>query len=697
MIASALGVGKVLADVPQENVRLRVDSPGPYVTGDTVRFSATLIGGIGSRYLYVELIDPFGSVRNRVKIKEHDGRFTGYMPLDRELPESTYTLAAYTMYMQNRGADHFFRMPLEVRSIYSYKYKIEPTFAGNALTVKLTKSDSGTPVECESLILFGPRGVIFNAGRKKSSYRFKLPDDVATVMVKFDNFLKFIAVPVDSTAVRPEFYPEGGALVPNTSNALAIRTSDVDGRPMRLSGAIVSSPGDTLCRFQTDSAGLDKVHFFPCEGERYFALTAGKSFEMPSVRPDATALQVIKREEHFTVNVIGAQRSPVTLEANVSGITELLEVDPEFPLTIPVASLTPGVVDFTLLSADGEVISQRSIFNGAANDAEMLARAPESRTTDAFAIEIGGEISGTIKSRWRGKPLKGASVNILAPSIDLAVSATTDEQGRFRIGGFDWPDGTAFAIRAVNANGNPEHNFAIDADTFPAVRPLPQPVSFNNYVAPDGDLLLRAGIMLKEITVTARHSPEETFMEMYKAMGARLIDSRTIAERAITTYEEAIRTIPSLRIVGGRVISTRSRRPVSNPAAALPEVPFCIGGVAWNPEANPAPESNQASTIATNLPTQGGEQPAANGMPAPESLNVNFAGSREPQLKEFAAIYPFHTVESIMYIPPMLAAAYGGMSASETGILMVTLKNGSTDNRADNFFLQIHRPLGYQR
>lgn len=672
------------ADVPREEVRLSVKNGPEFVSGDTVRFDATLSGNLGSRYVYVELLDPFGIVHGRVKVKERDGHFAGYMPLDRELPEATYTLAAYTMYMRNRGADYFFRQPLDVRSIYSYKYRIEPEFDADYLSVELSEIGSGAPVKCESLMLYGPKGVIFDAGRKKSSYRFRLPDDVATVKVKFDNYAKFIAVPVDSTAAILKFYPEGGALIPSVSNAVGIKATDADGRPMSVVGEITDLRGDSLCRFRTDSLGVAEAFFYPVEGEKYFARVGARRFPLPQPDASASALQVVVRDGHYVVNVKGHKLRDVALEVNVDGITRLLETNPSFPLVMPYMR----GAEFTLLAADGAVISSRP---------ELLASAPESRTVDAFPVEIGGEISGTIRSRWRGKPLKNASVNILAPSINVAISAPVDENGRFRVDGIDWPDGTLFAIQAINPKGDREHNFTVDADTFPTVTPLPQPLRFNRCKAIDVDPVLHSDIMLNEIIVTARRSPEESFTEMFKSLGARHVSQEDIQLRSVTTYEQAIRAIPSLRIVNGRVISTRAVRGISSSESdKLPEVPLCVGGMMWNGNAaGAAPEPATPTTIGATLASPMGATDATNGMPAVASVSVNLSAEQIPELETFAATYPFHMVESLMYIPPGLAAAYGGGSngPATTGVILVTLKK---DTGRNDLFMQIHRPLGYQ-
>lgn len=179
-----------------------------------------------------------------------------------------------------------------MRSLYSLKYRIEPEVFGRTLSVSLTELETGRPVESESLQLYGPEGLLSDAGRKKSAYRFKIPKDVGTVKVKFDNYSKFIAIPADSSAIRVEFFPEGGALVAGVSNALAFRAVDADGRPADVRGTIADGSGATVAELATRANGIGQVRFIPAEGETYSASVAGRTYRLPAASADATALQV---------------------------------------------------------------------------------------------------------------------------------------------------------------------------------------------------------------------------------------------------------------------------------------------------------------------------------------------------------------------------------------------------------------------
>lgn len=761
---------------PQEKIQLVTDR-NAYTTGDTVRFRAFLLDAASgremhdfSRYVYVELLDPFGKVRGRVKVRRNDdagGAFIGMLPLDRELPESHYTLAAYTMYMQNQGQEYFCRTPLEVRSIYSYKYRMEPEFANGAMTVSLTERSTGAPVQSESLVLSGPDGVITDAGRNKSTYRFKLPRNTATVMVTFDNFRKFFGVPVDSTAARLEFFAEGGALVPGVTNALAVKATDVDGRPMQVSGEVTDGTGAGVARFRTDQRGLARVNFLPVEGQRYRVMACGKTFDLPRPDAGASALQVVAtRGSQFIVDVQGKRREGSTIVARVRGNVELTADAARAPLSIPLESLSAGPVRFELRGSDGKVLSARTAYNyapAAADDlsvtpggsyaiasataavpsAEALALQSDLKdpifdlthyfdhsdrtartdmdalmltvTTDryaptdaepAFPVEVGGEISGIIKSRWRGKPMKNARINIIAPSLGIAQDAATDADGRFCINGIDWPDGTAFACQAINSKGNREHNFTMATDTFPSIRPLPVPVETEAYVPANADHLLRSGIQLNEIQVTAPRSQQEMLSTMYKAMGIRTMDQDYFAEHSITSYEEVIQTIPGLRIENGRILTNRR----NTLYGGVSPVEIWVDGCLWQPsfslvddlEITPfKPDRNQVVSDgggANGAMDQaiGNAALKAIGPKMDPKLARQFYSVQLSEVNELAGSFPFSTVKSIDYVPTSAALMVSNAAAFGGGALMITTKSGADKPWSDNLFIQVIKPLGYQ-
>ncbi len=106
-------------NIPQEKVYLHTDKPY-YSAGEDIWFKAYLINAsthlpdTKSRFVYVELINSFDSVIQRVKIRKDSLGFSGNLKLSAETAAGDYVLRAYTYWMQNAGTDFFFNKQLKI-------------------------------------------------------------------------------------------------------------------------------------------------------------------------------------------------------------------------------------------------------------------------------------------------------------------------------------------------------------------------------------------------------------------------------------------------------------------------------------------------------------------------------------------------------------------------------------------------------
>ncbi len=95
---------------PQEKIHIVTDRD-IYCGGDTIWLRAFIVDANShiqtamSKYAYIELLTPFGFANKRVKLIERNGVYAGYIPIDEDIYEGDYTLAAYTTYSENQGQD----------------------------------------------------------------------------------------------------------------------------------------------------------------------------------------------------------------------------------------------------------------------------------------------------------------------------------------------------------------------------------------------------------------------------------------------------------------------------------------------------------------------------------------------------------------------------------------------------------------
>ena len=92
----------------QETIYVHTDTD-EYRAGGRIWLKVYLVDAIqlinldGSRYVYVEWINPDGDIVKRIKIKERDGLYAGYLDIPEDSGPGLYTLRAYTRYMSQYG------------------------------------------------------------------------------------------------------------------------------------------------------------------------------------------------------------------------------------------------------------------------------------------------------------------------------------------------------------------------------------------------------------------------------------------------------------------------------------------------------------------------------------------------------------------------------------------------------------------
>ncbi len=368
---------------PQEKIHVMTDKPY-YITGDTIWFRAFVVSAANhqpvdaSKFVYVELISPMNTVDMRVKIKERDGVFKGYIPLDpTRIAEGEYTLTAYTMFMQNQGEQYFFKKKMKITSSFAIKRKIDYEFEwknqgkdNESLKINLRYIDTETNEPCpyKSFSYILPNGEItdWQGGNRNLSIEIdhkNLRDGV--VFVQYGNYGKYITFPASSiTTFDVSFYPEGGYLVPNFENRMTFKAMDSNGKSIDITGDIVDSSGKKVTSINTSHDGMGITTFSPQSGMTYKAVCrenelGEKTFGLPQVRSDATVLQVTQENNTVRIEAKGRHQSTAMIALQQRG--SLLATGQE-NIAINSDTLPAGVVQALLINENGRMLSERLFF-----------------------------------------------------------------------------------------------------------------------------------------------------------------------------------------------------------------------------------------------------------------------------------------------------------------------------------------------
>ena len=242
--------------------------------------------------------------------------------------------------------------------------------------------------------------VILDAENKQTNSRIVLPDfiasgyywlraytrqmakrDVNSICVKpiyivgriDDNFSDPLkkSINVDSIPTVT-FYPEGGSVITGVNSTVALRISQLNGKPLGIDGLVKDSHDTIVARFTTNTNGLGKFDFEPNGYRKYRAIFNwhGKeiSYPLPSFNFYSGQISVTKQSagynlrillgdsiyrKDFLTYVIGVSKDSLIFAGIGKGLYE-----------VPVAekNLPDGITTFYLFDEGFNLLSERSIY-----------------------------------------------------------------------------------------------------------------------------------------------------------------------------------------------------------------------------------------------------------------------------------------------------------------------------------------------
>lgn len=331
--------------LPQENVYLHFDNTG-YFIGETMWFKAYVTSSDSNRWtrksriLYVELVNPSGSVIKTQKMEIKDGQARGQFSLKDLLISGFYEVRAYTRYMTNWGRDVVFS-------------RLFPIF--NAPTRKFNFSN--------------PTMTSYEGIYRLPDYR---EDDEAD-----DNTVE----QAKRAKLHVQFYPEGGHLVKGLKSRVAFDVVKLTGEHAPVTGHLEVG-GQTLCEVLTIREGRGVFEYTPEEnasdndkdGGARLVLTDENGKTTSVALPDAVAVGCV-----MNVNTMNDDRVEVSLQASPQlegrklgivisyhGRTEICDsvVVGSTPMNLSIAKsgLEQGINEITLFDVSGQILADRLFF-----------------------------------------------------------------------------------------------------------------------------------------------------------------------------------------------------------------------------------------------------------------------------------------------------------------------------------------------
>ncbi len=363
---------------PQEKIHVMTDKPR-YMAGDTIWLRAWTVDASthqpvdASRFVYVELKNPLDTVTTRIKLRGDKGAFSGYLPLSPEMAEGSYQLSAYTLFMQSLGEAYFYKQMVEVVSPLATRYTIahRAEWDGDELllTLNLVGRPGGEQVKFQQMgyaLASKDKWYSRSGGEGTVRLRVKGRDlESPAILVAFDNYKKYIAMPRRGDDLDITFYPEGGYLVPGVECATTFKVMASDGSCAEVNGRIVDADGNEVAALNTEHDGMGLVRFTPRLGVSYMAevrdaMGREKRAALPAVRDNATVLHVKRSADSTIVHAVGAPADKAVIVVQERG--QLLAVG-QGMVVLDNGSMPTGVVQALLLDELWKRLSERMFFN----------------------------------------------------------------------------------------------------------------------------------------------------------------------------------------------------------------------------------------------------------------------------------------------------------------------------------------------
>ncbi len=381
-----------------EKIYLQLDGK-VYTTDKTIWFKSIVTNASDhhltnlSGVLYAELIGPDEKLIERKLIKLENGIGNGFFDLNKDYPDGTYQIRAYTEWDRNFGTDFFFNEYIQVFSS-SEKVKKEPIYNVTLLEKKDNKrrlTACFDPAAIDSLnkkeltvIITIDKNVDSLTIRKDKDDKFKveydIPDSCQFVTLKMltkklSGFSKTIVL--DKDHLDLQFFPESGELVDGIGSRVGFKALEYSGRGKGVLGDIINARGEIISRFESNKLGMGSFLLNnPDKHSAYFARLKLQSdsnmsniYPLPRVALQGNVLSVRRKpgEIFLAARSSYLNNDSICIKVKCRGVL-FYEIkgklkDGALAFSLPADKLPDGIISFTMLDSNLRPVAERLYFN----------------------------------------------------------------------------------------------------------------------------------------------------------------------------------------------------------------------------------------------------------------------------------------------------------------------------------------------
>lgn len=427
-----------------------------YQPGETIFFKAYVTDGEQhisnqSNLLYVDVINPAGSVVEKQTYQIHLGRVSGSYDININSNGGLYKLRAYTLWQKNSDSDIFekeitVQRFIAPRLLMKLEVEKEAYGEGDEVSAKVSiRNLQDIPIrnlefeyeaEIDGQTIVRQTAVSDEEGNYQ--IRFSLPkklsgnDGSLNVKFEYESNVESISrtIPILLHSIDLQFLAEGGYSISGFPHRFAFKALNKYGNPADVKGIIVDQSGNKISDFESFHQGLGSVELTQETGRKYFAkitspFESDSLIELPSPknRPATLELNRINDQEVNAVIYSTGNQNLKLVVKTVSNIyfEKMIQLNPgKNELNVSTTDFPVGILQFTLFDGN-HPIAERLILNG-----QDLGLKIEIET-DKEIYNTREKVNAKIQTRLAdGKPVSAnLSVSVLNDKI---ISFLDDKQ-----------------------------------------------------------------------------------------------------------------------------------------------------------------------------------------------------------------------------------------------------------------------------
>ena len=363
---------------PQEKLYTQIDR-AEYVIGDTIWMrhhvvdALTGLPSLVSRYVYVELVNPFGCLVQRVMMRQDaHGAIYGYIPTSSTMPSGQYLLRAYTRYMADATPQYLFTRPLKLRNIMEGSVKITTTYRGGMLELSFADPKSGAKIRNGSVKITSSQGDVAFTGSTDKTINIHSIDvgrRQRCLLVEVGNYQEYI--PISRESVDIQLMPEGGHLVMGKQCRVAYKVLASTGLGLDMSAVVTDDNGTVVAENHNVHCGMGVFSITPQVGHSYkmACMSAdGQSAEaaLPKAVNNVPALAVTQNSSAIIVKILAptgiGQLGRFWLVSHQNGAPLYARQIDNTIVKFSRSLYRDGIAHFLLTDQNMNIISERMVF-----------------------------------------------------------------------------------------------------------------------------------------------------------------------------------------------------------------------------------------------------------------------------------------------------------------------------------------------